>query len=57
MTGKKAPWATAAAISRSPSFPGGTAAGSPMKAVEVAVRDASGLDNSLVGVALMRKAF
>ncbi|GHI27085.1 hypothetical protein Shyd_84560 [Streptomyces hydrogenans] len=28
-----------------------------MKTVEVAVRDASGLDNSLVGVALMRKAF
>lgn len=28
-----------------------------MKAVEVAVRDASGLDNSLVGVRLMREAF
>ncbi|MGV9349930.1 TIGR02391 family protein [Streptomyces spiralis] len=28
-----------------------------MKAVEVAVRDASGLDNSLVGVKLMREAF
>ncbi|MEW2439493.1 TIGR02391 family protein [Streptomyces caniferus] len=28
-----------------------------MKAVEVAVRDASGLDNSLVGVKLMRAAF
>nr|WP_253915947.1 TIGR02391 family protein [Streptomyces sp. NRRL S-31] len=28
-----------------------------MKAVEVAVREASGLDNSLVGVPLMRAAF
>ncbi|MFB8040302.1 TIGR02391 family protein [Streptomyces hydrogenans] len=34
-----------------------TACFAAMKAVEVAVRDASGLDNSLVGVALMRKAF
>ncbi|MGO4635001.1 TIGR02391 family protein [Streptomyces sp. 2RAF24] len=34
-----------------------TACVAAMKAVEVAVRDASGLDNSLVGVALMRKAF
>ncbi|WP_406377839.1 TIGR02391 family protein [[Kitasatospora] papulosa] len=34
-----------------------TACFAAMKAVEVAVRDASGLDNSLVGVALMRRAF
>ncbi|WP_369181015.1 TIGR02391 family protein [Streptomyces mutabilis] len=34
-----------------------TACFAAMKAVEVAVRDASGLDNSLVGVPLMRKAF
>ncbi|MFB7037154.1 TIGR02391 family protein [Streptomyces sp. NPDC056294] len=34
-----------------------TACFAAMKAVEVAIRDASGLDNSLVGVALMRKAF
>ncbi|MFJ9821063.1 TIGR02391 family protein [Streptomyces sp. NPDC101151] len=34
-----------------------TACFATMKAVEVAVRDASGLDNSLVGVKLMRAAF
>ncbi|WP_228054401.1 TIGR02391 family protein [Streptomyces antimycoticus] len=34
-----------------------TACFAAMKAVEVAVRDASGLDNSLVGVPLMRAAF
>ncbi|MCX5559478.1 TIGR02391 family protein [Streptomyces sp. NBC_00038] len=34
-----------------------TACFAAMKAVEVAVRDASGLENSLVGVALMRAAF
>lgn len=34
-----------------------TACFAAMKAVEVAVRDASGLDNSLVGVKLMRAAF
>ncbi|MGW0564677.1 TIGR02391 family protein [Streptomyces sp. NPDC003016] len=34
-----------------------TACFAAMKAIEVAVRDASGLDNSLVGVPLMRKAF
>ncbi|WP_331736979.1 TIGR02391 family protein (plasmid) [Streptomyces canus] len=34
-----------------------TACFAAMKAVEVAVRDASGLDNSLVGVHLMRAAF
>src|SRR3954447_18868639 len=34
-----------------------TACFAAMKAVEVAVRDASGLDNSLVGVKLMREAF
>ncbi|MFF9301320.1 TIGR02391 family protein [Streptomyces sp. NPDC014764] len=34
-----------------------TACFAAMKAVEVAVRNASGLDNSLVGVPLMRKAF
>ncbi|MGQ7754817.1 TIGR02391 family protein (plasmid) [Streptomyces sp. WC2508] len=34
-----------------------TACFAAMKAVEVAVRDASGLDSSLVGVGLMRKAF
>ncbi|MFJ5610624.1 TIGR02391 family protein [Streptomyces sp. NPDC093221] len=34
-----------------------TACFAAMKAVEVAVRDASGLDDSLVGVPLMRKAF
>ncbi|MFD3719873.1 TIGR02391 family protein [Streptomyces sp. NPDC058674] len=34
-----------------------TACFAAMKAVEVAVRNASGLDNSLVGVALMRRAF
>ncbi|MFJ8589622.1 TIGR02391 family protein [Streptomyces sp. NPDC093595] len=34
-----------------------TACFAPMKAVEVTVRDASGLDHSLVGVPLMRKAF
>lgn len=34
-----------------------TACFAAMKAVEVAVRDASGLDNSLVGVPLMRRAF
>ncbi|MEW1567316.1 TIGR02391 family protein [Streptomyces sp. NPDC093509] len=34
-----------------------TACFAAMKAVEVAVRDASGLDNSLVGVKLMRTAF
>ncbi|MEU6104154.1 TIGR02391 family protein [Streptomyces flaveolus] len=34
-----------------------TACFAAMKAVELAVRDASGLDNSLVGVRLMREAF
>ncbi|MFF4179592.1 TIGR02391 family protein [Streptomyces sp. NPDC001750] len=34
-----------------------TACFAAMKAVEVAVRDASGLDSSLVGVGLMRRAF
>ncbi len=34
-----------------------TACFAAMKAVEVAVRDAAGLDNSLVGVKLMREAF
>jgi uncharacterized protein (TIGR02391 family) len=34
-----------------------TACFAAMKAVEVAVRDASGLDDSLVGVKLMREAF
>lgn len=34
-----------------------TACFAAMKTVEVAVRDASGLENSLVGVALMRRAF
>lgn len=34
-----------------------TASFAAMKAVEVAVRDASGLDNSMVGVKLMRAAF
>ncbi|MFI5808636.1 TIGR02391 family protein [Streptomyces sp. NPDC051561] len=34
-----------------------TACFAAMKAVEVAVRDAAGLDNSLVGVKLMRAAF
>lgn len=34
-----------------------TACFAAMKAVEVSVRDASGLDNSLVGVKLMRAAF